>query len=475
MSIDTRPCTRKSSQPIDSNAENELVCVCDSQTQGKTRMSFWATSSYAKFTHSRFLQNVIWSTSLSGAERIIAVIQTVLIARTLGMTEYGVYGFLFGTIGFVASIVGLQMGLTATVFIARYRETEKAKAALIIQYVMRFALLVSLLFALLILPCATRISSWFLATDQYAVAVIIGCLFVGATVLSGVQDGVLQGFEDFRSIAEVRILTSMLTLVGIYPAAKFYGLDGVMFVLLSGVAVQFALLHLVVVRHKNTNGIPRKGAGLRFTDVIFRFSLPSLMVSLLVGAVTWFGTFLLSRQPDGFKSLAIVNTGLQWRGPILLLASSIGSVAIPTFSRYAEQRNDAASNHLQRKLLWLNGAIAIGISAALVLVSRSLLMIYGNDFSTGQIAFAILVVTTVPQVLANVYMQNLVGAGKLWRQLYLHFFLLIPMGLMFMVFIPLYQDAGYAIAMAIGVSVFAISIGSIHRLTKNKYEKYKIC
>ena len=33
MSIDTRQCTKKSSQPIDSNVENELVCVCDSQTQ----------------------------------------------------------------------------------------------------------------------------------------------------------------------------------------------------------------------------------------------------------------------------------------------------------------------------------------------------------------------------------------------------------------------------------------------------------
>jgi hypothetical protein len=33
MSIDTRQCTRKSSQSIDSNEENELVCVCDSQTQ----------------------------------------------------------------------------------------------------------------------------------------------------------------------------------------------------------------------------------------------------------------------------------------------------------------------------------------------------------------------------------------------------------------------------------------------------------
>jgi O-antigen/teichoic acid export membrane protein len=433
------------------------------------------TVSYAKATHSQFSQNVMWSTALAVAERIAAVIQTVLIARALGMTEYGVYGFLFGTIGFVASIVGLQMGLTATVFIARYRETEKAKAALIIQYVMRFALLVSFVFALLVLPFATSISSWLLASDQYAVAVIIGCLFVGATVLSGVQDGVLQGFEDFRSIGAVRIITIMLTLISIYPAAKFYDLNGILFVQLTGVAVKFAILHLVVGRHKNANGIPRTGAGLHFVDIIFRFSLPSMLVSLLVGAVTWFGTFLLSRQPDGFKSLAIVNIGLQWRGPILLLASSIGSVAIPTFSRYAAQWNDAASDHLLRKLLRLNGAIAGGISAVLVLISRSLLMIYGNDFSTGQMAFSILVITTVPQVLANVYMQNLVGAGKLWRQLYLHFFLLIPMCLIFTVLIPLYRDTGYAIAMAIGVLVFAIGVGSIHRMTKNKYEKYKIC
>src|SRR5438067_4483779 len=40
MSIDTRPCTRKSSQPIDSNAENELICVCHSQTQGGRKRLF---------------------------------------------------------------------------------------------------------------------------------------------------------------------------------------------------------------------------------------------------------------------------------------------------------------------------------------------------------------------------------------------------------------------------------------------------
>ena len=434
----------------------------------KTRISFWATSSYAKLTHSRFSQNVIWSTALAGAERITAVIQTVLIARALGMTEYGVYGFLFGTIGFVASIVGFQMGLTATVLIARYRETEKAKAALIIRYVMRFALLTSLLFALLTFPFATRISFWLLASNQYAVAVMVGCLFVGATVLSGVQDGVLQGFEDFRSIAEVRIITSMLTLIGIYPAAKFYGLNGIILVLLTGVAVKFAILYRVIARHKNTDGIPRKGAGLRFADVIFRFSLPSMLVSLLVGAVTWFGTFLLSRQPGGFNSLALVNTGLQWRGPILLLAASIGSVAIPIFSRYAEHRNEAASDYLQRKLLLLNCATAGGVSSVLIIFAAPLLGMYGQDFLNGRFVFIILVASTIPQVLVNVYMQNFVGRGELWRVLLMHSPMLAGSFIGYMILVPQYAAFGFAITtLASGIVFWFYLLVVVHWTKKD--------
>ena len=79
----------------------------------------WARA--CSFSGSDFGRNAIWFTGLSAFERVFAVTQTVLIARALGITEYGVYGLLFGTIGFVASVVGLQMGLTATVFVARYR------------------------------------------------------------------------------------------------------------------------------------------------------------------------------------------------------------------------------------------------------------------------------------------------------------------------------------------------------------------
>jgi hypothetical protein len=53
------------------------------------------------------------------------------------VTDYGVYGLLVGTVGLAASVAGLQMGLTATVFIARYRTHDKAKARFAIQFANR--------------------------------------------------------------------------------------------------------------------------------------------------------------------------------------------------------------------------------------------------------------------------------------------------------------------------------------------------
>lgn len=421
---------------------------------------------YEKATRSGFSRNILWVTGLSGAERLVAVIQTVFLARTLGIVEYGAYGLLFGTIGFVASLAGLQMGLTGTVHIARFRENDKAKVAHVIQHVTWFALIVSSLFMCLTMPFAKEISVWLLVSDQYTLAVVIGCALVAASMLSGVQDGILQGFEDFRSVAKVRIVTSVLTLTAIYPAALFLGLAGAMGVLLAGIMVKYVVLLSALKRHRRDNEIPSRGAGVSFRDLILKFSGPTMLVSLMVGAVTWFGTFWLSRQPGGFEAVAIVNTGLQWRGPILLLAASIGSVAVPAFSRFAGSQNTDGSNRLARKLLWVNGIAAISISLLLVIASSFVLAMYGEEFSSGQLVFALLVFTSVPQVMANVFMQQLVGAGKVWLQFWLHVPYVLILCFGFLMFIPSFIGEGYAWSMFIGSFVFLLVSGRIFSARK---------
>ena len=106
------------------------------------------------------LRNMSWLTLVSGVERVAGLLQTVLLARALGITNYGIYGLIFGTIGLVASLAAMQLATTATVFVARYRELEKEKAAFVLTFVSRFGYGVALLFLLCTLPFSSFISDW---------------------------------------------------------------------------------------------------------------------------------------------------------------------------------------------------------------------------------------------------------------------------------------------------------------------------
>lgn len=397
---------------------------------------------------SAFAKNAFYLTGITGIERVAALIQTVLIARALGITEYGIYGLLFSTIGFVASVMGLQMGLTATVFVARYREHEKGKAGAVIRYVMLFAAIMSVAFLIVTLPFAAPLSNWLLKSSGYTFALVMGCLFVAASLLSGVQDGVAEGFEDFRAVAVARLISTVLALAGIYPAAIWRGLDGVLVVLLSATAVKYVILAVVIARHRRHARIPRRGGhGVSFFRLIKDFSLPSMLASLLLGAVTWFGTYLLSRQAAGFAAVAIVNVGLQWRGPILMVTGALGRVAVPVFSRH-EGGNDAAGSHrFKRKLMRLNATAVLAVVALLIAASPLILSLYGKEFRAGIVVFAILVAAAIPKVLADVHMQDLIGHGKMWRQLWLYLPMQVIASIGFLALIPKLGGVGYAIAL----------------------------
>jgi O-antigen/teichoic acid export membrane protein len=415
------------------------------------------TGFIARARQSAFAKNAFYLTGITGFQRVAALIQTVLIARTLGITAYGIYGLLFSTVGLVASVTGLQMGLTATVFIARYREHDKGKAGAVIRYVTLFAVLMSAAFLIVTLPFAKPLSDWLLRSSGYTFALVLGCLFVAGSLVSGVQDGVAEGFEDFRAVAIARLVSTVLALAGIYPAAIFYGLDGVLVDLLCGTIVKYAILAVVIARHRRLEQIPRThggGHGVSFFKLVKDFSLPSMLTSLLLGVVTWWGTYLLSRQAAGFAAVAIVNVGLQWRGPILLVTSALGRVAVPVFSRHHGGNDATGSQRFKRKLMRLNAIAVFAVVVVVIATSHLILSLYGKAFHTGIMVFAILVAATIPKVLADVHMQELVGHGKMWRQLWLYLPMLVAGLIGFVILIPRLGGLGYALAMLAGASIF---------------------
>lgn len=404
------------------------------------------------------LKNMSWLTLVSGFERIVAVLQTVLIARALGITEYGIYGLIFGTIGLTASVAGLQMGLTATVFVARYRDTEKSKATYVISFVNNFGLGVAALFLLCTIPFANTLTIWLIGPSGSYLAIVAGCLLVAFSIISGVQDGVIQGFEDFRSVALARLVTTVVTLIFIYPVGIQFGLVGAMATILAGLFIKYILLTRKLKWHARSFNLPAIGKGLRGRDLMWGFSVPSMLVSLMAGAIGWGGTFMLSREAAGFDALAVVNTGLQWRGPIFLLTSAVSSVAIPALSRHFQADNDKAIREMQQKVLLFNGGFAIITSVGMIALSPFILSLYGTGFSDGVLVFSLVVLSAVPQVLVGVYLQQLVAKGLMWQQLFLHLWLVVPLSIGFIVMIPRLHSKGFAIANLMAWFIFAIAL-----------------
>lgn len=429
----------------------------NSPRMSRLRLGEYVTGLLQRLRSSVFVRNASWLTGITGIERGAGLVQTVLLARVLGITEYGVYGLLFSTVGFVASVMGLQMGLTATVFVARYREHDKANAGAVIRYVMRFAFIVGGGFLILSLPFAPSLSQWLLQSENYHFAIVMGCLFVAASLLSGVQDGIVEGFEDFRGVAIARLVGAVFTLAAIYPAVTYYGLDGALIVLLAGVLIKYAILVVVATRHRRQDGIPRRGGTIRFLRLVKDFSLPSMLVSLLLGAVMWYGMYLLSRLPAGFAAVAVVSVGLQWRGPILLITGALGRVAVPTFSRHAGGGNQDASRRFKRKLMWLNGLATTTIVFTLIAGADLILSLYGEGFQHGWPVFALLLLAVIPQVLADVHMQDLIGSLKMWRLLAINLPMLFVALAGFVILIPTLGGLGYAGSIVGAACVFLLS------------------
>jgi len=405
-------------------------------------------------SRSQLSRNAMWFTSLSGVERVMVVVQTVLISRALGITEYGHYGLLFGTIGFVASITGLQMGLTATVYVSRYRAGEPAKAAAVIAVVNRFAWISAVTFVAVTAPFSRVIAEELVASGQYETAILLAIMLVAWTILSGVQDGVAQGFEIFSAIAKTKIVVTLLVLGSIYPAAMAFGLNGALGAILGGLVLKYLVLRHIIWSCRVEAGIPERGEGVSFRALIGDFVLPSMLVSLLIGLVTWLGQVMLSRQESGFDEVAIVTTGLQWRGPVLLLAASLGGVAVPAFSRLFGAGDVGRTRRLRRLLALVNFSMAAVVAVVVTLASGLIMRAYGEGFPAGRLAFCFIVISTVFTVVANVYVHELVGQGRMWRQFWLHCPFLITLSLGFALLVPRYHALGYGLALLIGSIVF---------------------
>ena len=408
----------------------------------------------ARFIRSKLIVDATLLTATSGIDRIVAVAQAVFVARILGAHDFGIYGFLVTTVGFIASLVGLQLGLTGTVFVARYRRTRPFEAGATVYLAERTAWAMCITFVIVVGLGFDEIESHLFAHETgHGWAIAMGALLVITSVISGVQEGVVQGFEDFRSTVNARLVAMFVTLLAVFPLTLQFGVEGAMGAVLIGAVSKYFVLERVKLKHLVREGIVVAQGGVRIGDLLFGFALPSMLISLLVGVVTWTGAYLVTRNVEGFVGAAFVAIAMQWRTPIILAGSALGAVLVPGVSGGVGASTGQMPVDTHGKALALM-AVASGLVAiSIVGCSAWIAGWYGVDAAMLEATFTIVVLAAVPTALANVALGRMVGEGRQWTVLALHVPYAVVTLWATMSLVPAAGPVGYALAQALGAAL----------------------
>jgi O-antigen/teichoic acid export membrane protein len=328
----------------------------------------------------RLASGTLWALLGGFASQSLAIATSVAVARLLGQVRFGEFGMIQGTITAFGIVAGGGLGMTATKHVAECRVSDPARVGRIVSLTLLASTVFGCVFALLLLAAAPGIAASALKAPHLTTAVRIGSALLLFNILNGVQVGVLTGFEAFRVLARLSFQRSVATVACTLAGLLTGGLNGALTGNLAALGIGAWLGQRALGREMARNNVAfQYRAAARELRLLWTFSFPSLLSSILVGPVTWLAALLLARGANGYAELGVFNAANQWRTAILFVPTLMGQVIVPVLASMPEQREKAA--RVLRTSVIACGLAVAPVIAALCLFSGHIMLLYGRAFA----------------------------------------------------------------------------------------------
>ncbi len=370
----------------------------------------------------RMSSGVFWSLFGAILARGLNLIAFIIVARILGEIKFGQIGIIQSTISMFQIFASFGMGITATKYIAEYRNSDLEKTRKIILLSGYVSLSMGVIFALLIYIFANKLAIT-MSEPSLAVLIKISALILFLDSINGVQLGILSGYERFQQIAKANIYSGMLYL----PAIIFFLLWGDV----KGVIWSLVLLSMLrnIFFHWYVRGILNqlRVNFLNFTrdifteiNVLFSFSLPTIMSNVLISPITWICNAILVAQPFGYAEMGVFNAANQWKVLVMYLPGFVGRVSFPILSQLYGKNLTKQFRKLLRINLYFMALISFSIALLIAAFSKFIFGFYGEAFVNKNIVLIIMVFVGALIAINTMIGQAINSEGKAWLNLFLN-------------------------------------------------------
>ena len=364
----------------------------------------------------RLARGAFWSLFGTALSKVLSTVSWVIVGRLLGKTGFGEIGMIQNTVGIFGAAAGFGMGMAATKYVAEYRHTDPDRAGRFIALASAITWISSGVLAIVLV----LLSGW-LARETLAAPHLTGLLQVSSLLLlfsgvTGAQTGSLAGFEAFKVIARINVITGLLSFPLMVLGALWGDVGGALWGLIASTALAAFLNWNALRRECRRVGIQVHYRGCwQESRVFWDFNLPGMLNTVFSAVVVWAVGAILVRHADGFGGLGIYNAVQRIRLIPENIAAMLLAPMLPILSDSFGRRDMAAYGKTLLFAFVVSSVVIIPLALLQIAAPWLTLLPYGSEFHGGDPHVVLWVmVWTVSYALTWPMGSILISMGRIW-------------------------------------------------------------
>ena len=406
----------------------------------------------------RIASGAFWSIFGTASAKLIVLSAGIVCANILGKQGYGELGIVRSTINLFVVLGTVGLGITATKFISQYKNVDNRKVENIVNITTLFTFCSAVIITLLLFIFADYIATNTLSAPNLKNAIRFSSLLLFTTIMNGVFNGILAGYEKFKNIAINTFISSAIEGGLIIIGAYYWGVNGAI------VGFGIGISSLMLFNSMKARSIFKKnGISLNILkinlSILYKFSIPAALSSFLVAPAYWVVRTILVRH-NGFGELGIFEAADQWRIIILFIPSALSNIILPILSSLTNTDKNDYKKALYINL-GLNVSIAFVLATSVSLAGKYIMGAYGDGFNE-TLPLVIIAFSTVFSSFASVVGVSIVSRGKMWTSLMFNFL----WSIMFISLTYIFVSNGKG---ALGISLALLLSYVLHSLFQSIY------
>jgi O-antigen/teichoic acid export membrane protein len=363
----------------------------------------------------RIIRGCAWSLAGAVLSRGLGLIALIVVARFLGKETFGELCIIQNTITTLSAVVAIGLAITATKHVAECRGSDPARAGRIITLSLLLVLISSTVCTAVLWVLSGAFAARVLAAPELKTLLQIGLLGLIPASVNGVQIAVLGGFEAFKAIARISGWTGLMTFGLVLGGVAVGGVAGVVWANVLAGVITCWLCQRPLRRCCAEAGISLRQTGLlRELGVLWRFSLPAWLSSLMTGPVLWLANLILVNQPQGYAELGVYNAVLRIKQiPEMIL----GMVLLPLLPVLSEAYGRQSGSRCQTTLRYafaVSVCVMVPISLIQIALPELTLAIYGQSYRGQTAVVQWLMVHAIAVGLFQPFGSILASSNRMW-------------------------------------------------------------